>query len=168
MSKLPVKRKPGRSVAHPPEVVWPRILELISSGQSLRKASAAAGISFWLAKRHLRADADLQRRYVEATGDRADVLAEQIEELVDEPIPAGLSGAERSAWVQHQRLRFDARRWIASKLHPSRYGDTIRVDANVMPSSSLRKLLDERERRLQQSVLEGIAECVDDDSEGRA
>lgn len=156
-----IKRKQGRPLVHDPVEVWPVILELISSGKSLRTASAEAGISFWLAKRHLRTDSDLQQRYVEAMSDRADVLAEQIEELVDTPIPEGLTGAERSAWVQHQRLRFDARRWIASKLHPSRYGDSIKLEASVTPAVNIRELLEKRALAIS-AVFEGEAQRTDD------
>lgn len=51
------------------------------------------------------------------------MLAEEILELADAPIPTDNDGRMDSAAVQAARLRVDARKWIAAKLKPKRYGD---------------------------------------------
>ena len=33
--------------------------------------------------------------------------------------------------IQRSRLRYDARKWLISKLHPKKYGDKIEVDQNT-------------------------------------
>ena len=67
--------------------------------------------------------------YARAKEQSADNLAAEIIVLADAPIPAGMRGPEASAWVQRQRMRVDARKWIAAKLKPKVYGD--RVDLTV-------------------------------------
>lgn len=57
--------------------------------------------SYALAKQHLRSNPALREAYVQASEDRAALLAEELIELADTPIPEGLDPASRSAWVQH-------------------------------------------------------------------
>lgn len=78
--------------------------------------------------------------YARAREDQADTLADEIIDIADED-PAtvfdekhGMGGEEvdvlrvDSAAIQHQRLRVDARKWIAAKLKPRKYGDMIRQE----------------------------------------
>jgi hypothetical protein len=58
----------------------------------------------------------------------ADKLAEEILALADEDMPEGLKGAEAAAWVNKKRLQVDARKWIAAKLKPKRYGDRLEME----------------------------------------
>jgi hypothetical protein len=133
-----------------PEQVWEALLPLIASGQSLPAALAQLPEprpSTWWCKKSLRDNLDLAERYRTAQEDRADVLADQIVEVANEPMPAGLRGADASAWVQRQRLRFDALRWTASKLRPRSWGD--RVDVEVKHTQiSIIAALEAAERRV--------------------
>jgi hypothetical protein len=144
----------SRPVVFDAESIWPRLLEDIASGASLTAAlqRLRPPPSYWWAKDWLRRDPELRARYAEACEDRADRLAEQLLELADTPIPEGLDGPGKSAWVQQLRLRVDARKWIACKLKPRQYGD--RIDLEVRHTSiSITAALAEAERR----VFEGKA-----------
>ena len=113
-----------------PTDFWPQILESIANGESLFSAINHTGFpSYAWARLKLREDPQLRRQYDQAIEDRADRLAEQLIELADQKIPDGLDSSGQSTWVQHQRLRVDTRKWIASKLKPRTYGD--RIDVSV-------------------------------------
>lgn len=64
--------------------------------------------------------------YVRAREVQADTFAEQIADIADE-MPKRVNTAygttTDSAWVAHQRNRIDARKWVAGKLKPKKYGD---------------------------------------------
>jgi hypothetical protein len=132
---------------------WERLLPLIGSGLSLPAALAQIPEpkpSIWALKRSVRQDPDLERRYRDALESRGDALADEIAALVDQPIPAGLRGADASAWVQLQRLRMDATRWVAFKLFPERWGDSVAVAVAVEVDQriSISAALAPAERRL--------------------
>lgn len=105
----------------------------------------------------VRSDPDLAERYRAAQELRADALADEIVALADEPMPAGLQGAEASAWVQQMRLRVDARKWTASRLFPRQWGDRVEVGVDVAARISVTAALEAANRRvasLQSEVVE--------------
>jgi hypothetical protein len=115
-------------VKYDPQAIWPSILERIANGQSLASALRHPDMpSYALAKRHLREDPKLREAYDQAIQDRAALLAEEMIELADSPIPEGLDPASRSAWVQHLRVKLDTRKWIASRVYRQVYGDKVDV-----------------------------------------
>ena len=62
-------------------------------------------------------------QYARAREAQADTLADEITEIADtEPDP------------NRARVRVDARKWIASKLKPKRYGDRIDVEVSPQPA----------------------------------
>jgi hypothetical protein len=67
--------------------------------------------------------ADFLARYSRACEDRADTLADDIIEIVDaaaeNPTIEGVAAA---------KLRMEARKWIASKLRPQKWGDKQTVE----------------------------------------
>ena len=111
------------------ENIWPTVFDAIADGASLKSAlrQLNPSPSYAWAKKTLRNDPELHSQYREAQQDRADRLAEQIIELADTPMPEGLEGKERSAWVQHLRDQIDSRKWVAAKLHPRIYGERLDV-----------------------------------------
>ncbi len=115
-----------------PLKVWPSVLEAIANGASLTSAlnKVTPSPSYAWAKLQLRNDHDLKVAYQQAVEDRADRLAEELMELADSPMPKGLDGPSKSAWVQQLRLRVDVRKWAASKLKPKTYGE--RLDLSVL------------------------------------
>ena len=131
-----------------PNELWPQILEQIANGHSLsailRQPDAP---SYSWAKQQLRADPVLRRQYDQAIEDRGDRLAEELIELADSQMPAGLDGPGASAWVQQLRLKVDARKWAASKLRPRVYGE--RIDVAVSDDRiSIRAALEAAQQRV--------------------
>jgi len=132
-----------------PPKVWPQVLEAIASGDSLTTALTRVNPSpsYAWAKLQLRNNHELRAAYQIAVEDRADRLAEQLLELADTPIPEGLDGPSKSAWVQHLRVRLDARKWVTSKLKPKTYGE--RLDVSVSHDQiSITKALYEANKRV--------------------
>lgn len=136
-------------IKYPMPETWMCILDLIARGASLSSVVQLPGMpTYGWCKKVLREHPELRKRYDEAVLDRADVLAEEIERIADEPIPGDLDGPGKAAWIARQRLRFDARRWASSKLAPRRYGDKVVVD--VEGKISILAALDDAKRRVQQ------------------
>lgn len=128
--------------------IWPKILERIANGESLASALKQPDMpSYASAKLHLRSDPQLRQAYDQAVEDRAAFLAEELIELADEPIPADLDSASRSAWVQNKRVMLDTRKWIASRVYRRVYGDRMEVSVNT-ESISVTKALEEANQRL--------------------
>lgn len=103
----------------------------LASGESLVKICRDEGmpglrtIYNWLGKSD-----EFRHMYARAREDQADTLADEILDIADEDpatvLDAGEDGGLRvdGALIQHQRLRVDARKWVASKLKPRKYGDS--------------------------------------------
>ena len=136
-----------------PETIWPQILEAIANGAALSTAIkyASPSPSYAWAKLQLRCDPALKVAYQHAVEDRADRLAEELMELADTPMPEGLDGPSRSAWVQQMRLRIDVRKWAASKLKPKTYGERLDLSVSHEPISIIgalqaaqRRVLDDK------------------------
>jgi len=125
-----------------PKIVWPPVLESIANGAALSTAlkCASPAPSYAWAKLQLRINPELKISYEQAVEDRADRLAEELMELADTPIPEGLDGPSKSAWVQQMRLRVDVRKWAASKLKPKTYGERLGVSVLHEPISILAAL----------------------------
>lgn len=135
------------SKAIDPNKFWPRILESIANGESLSSAINRKGFpsSSWC-KSALRQNPVLRRQYEQAVLARCDLLADELIELADQPMPKGLEGHLQSVWVQQLRLRIDARKWTISKLAPRFYGDRLSVDAENKETSITAVLAAARER----------------------
>ncbi len=87
----------------------------------------------WLA-----ADPERTAMYARAREDRADVFADETKSISDEPCttPIIINGAivgemVDSAAVQRNKLRVDARKWLAAKMKPRDYGDKLDVSGKV-------------------------------------
>ncbi|MBO9671948.1 MAG: hypothetical protein J7577_00775 [Sphingobacteriaceae bacterium] len=73
---------------------------------------------------------DLSKRYARACEARADVIFEDILEIADNrggDTFINSDGVEMvdHAVIQRDRLRVDARKWMAGKMNPKKYGDKI-------------------------------------------
>ena len=76
----------------------------------------------------LRADEEKSKQYAHVCEDRADAIFEEILDIADDSsgdVTFNKDGDAviNSEFVQRSRLRVDARKWIASKLAPKKYGD---------------------------------------------
>ena len=108
------------------------ILGRISNGESLRSIVKDEGmptqssVYLWLLQKP-----DFSEQYTRAREEQADTLADEILAIADETPDSvtdekGISRTD-SGWVTWQRNRVDARKWVASKLKPKKYGDALKV-----------------------------------------
>ena len=97
-----------------------KVLTRIVEGESLRSICQdhdMPGISTWY--EWLIKIEGLTDRYAHARQDQADTLADEITYIADTETD-----------YNRARVRIDARKWIAAKLKPKKYGDRIDVDAS--------------------------------------
>lgn len=92
------------------------IVERIANGESLRSIVKSEGmpaqstVYVWLMEHP-----DFAEQYARAREDQADTYADEIAAIADdETIP-----------TDSRRVRIDARKWIACKLKPRKYGDKV-------------------------------------------
>lgn len=96
------------------------ICERIASGESLRSICldpsmpSPDAVRVWLGD-----DLAFQAQYAKARADQAEHYAQEIVEIADD-----LSDDPAS-----RRVRIDARKWVACKLLPRKYGDKVQLDA---------------------------------------
>lgn len=109
------------------------ICERIANGESLRSICSEAEmpnkatVFRWLA-----ADGDFSDQYARARETQADSLFDEILTIADTPMEGvktktTASGTETTTgdMIEHRRLQVDARKWMAGKLQPKKYGDKI-------------------------------------------
>lgn len=85
-------------------------------------------VYLWMA-----AHPEFSEQYARARADQADTLADEIQAIADEPmlgkkVTTKANGDVETVegdMIEHRRLRVDARKWIAAKLKPKKYGDKI-------------------------------------------
>lgn len=124
-TRTTARGKPGRPTVRSPELAA-TICREIAEGRSLRricaskKMPAKSTVIDWL-----REDVAFSVQYARAREAQAEVLADEIIELADKAI------GKTTAEVQGHRLAVDARKWVASKLRPRKYGD--RAEQGAMP-----------------------------------
>lgn len=103
---------------------WEDMLVDIAGGKSLRKVCIQREIPFanlyrWIEKAPERAE-----QYARSMETRADCLGDEIDDLANEAI----ENPEKS---NAYRVAIDAKKWIASKLKPKRYGDKLAVSGDA-------------------------------------
>lgn len=95
----------------------------IQAGGSLRGYSAQTGRAVQTVYRWMRQDAGFHARYSQAHEDRADTLTDEMLEIAD-----GSATSPSIEGVAAAKLRVEARKWIASKLRPQKWGDKQTVE----------------------------------------
>lgn len=134
-------KKLGAPSTYTPELAA-AICEHIAAGKSLRTIAALDGmpaqstIMVWLDGKH----PDFTEQYARAREAQADKMAEDILAIADEEctmVKADKHGTSDddgegntevvfdSTAVQRNKLRVDARKWLASKMAPKKYGDKL-------------------------------------------
>lgn len=109
------KPKMGRPSDYTPEL-GDRICALMSQGESLNAICkgedmpSAVSVYAWLRKHD-----EFFNNYVRAREDQADTLADEIVGIAD----------EKTEDANSRRVRIDARKWVAAKLKPKKYGDKV-------------------------------------------
>lgn len=133
---MTTKKKMGRPSIYSTALAS-EICSRIAEGESLRSICrdesmpSLASIFLWLSQKP-----DFSEQYTRAREEQADVHADAIVAIADET-PDVEEVRDRdgnivdlklhSAYVQWQKNRIDARKWVASKLKPKKYGDRVQV-----------------------------------------
>lgn len=113
----------------------------ISAGQHMAGYCAENSIPYTTVRDWMARDEGRSAMYARAREDRADKLADEIVAISDElDVVTKVDGEETRLQldpvaVARNRLRVDARKWVASKLKPRTYGDKLAVggDADAPP-----------------------------------
>lgn len=118
-------------------IILESIFELIENGKSLRKALLEKGISSKTFYVWIEEDESKVKQYARATELRAESLLDEMFDIVDDTsndvdqfeITEGImSERVNHENIQRSRLRYDARKWLVSKLNPKKYGDKIQQE----------------------------------------
>lgn len=131
-----------------------RICAWIAEGRSLKSYCRLEGRSMETVYRWLREQRDFRERYARAHDDRADSLADEIVDIADD---AAFGTMEQ---IQAARLRVDARKWVASKLKPLRWGEyqpvaaktNITFNLGIRPASPVLHTVEAESHLLSQDV----------------
>lgn len=160
------KAKPEDSIA--------TLCDVVVGGGHLADFAKARGFPYTTMLDWINADPSRSEMYARAREDRSDKLADEIVAISDEAEfnvtidpQTGETGEVKldAAAVARNRLRVDARKWVAAKLKPRVYGDKVQVDANV----NLRESSDEElAKRLAKFGIDVTAKPAGEGSDGSA
>ncbi len=131
-SPAKTKRPPGRPSTYR-EALGLSVCAAIAEGMSLRKVCELPGMPAmstflrWMADEQ---HAELREQYARAREAQADALAEEILQIADDGRNDTQVDEDGNVFIDHDviarsRLRVDARKWLASKMAPKKYGDKI-------------------------------------------
>ena len=151
MSRSEVKRKIGRPTIYTPELTA-RICAELACGRSLRtvcKANDMPGLETIF--RWLREKPDFRDQYEKAKNECADALVEEMIDISDDGTNDWMEVHDKDGacigykvngeHIQRSRLRVDVRKWIASKLKPKKYGDSVDLNHGVQPNDPIVELI---------------------------
>jgi hypothetical protein len=113
-----------------------KVCEYIATlGLSARRAAEKAGVNVHTFMFRCDKVDEYAVQYARSIKARADFLAEQAIDIVDSEPERNQYGGIDNAHVNLLRLRYDARKWYTSKLHPSKYSDRVDVtsDGKALP-----------------------------------
>jgi hypothetical protein len=114
--------------------------QISTTSIGLHKICKEVGISAVTFFEWLKEDTELSNRYARAREAQAELLADQIIEIADDSTHdtktiVGKAGdlieVENTEWTNRSKLRVEARKWIAAKLKPKKYGDKVEVDQTI-------------------------------------
>ena len=134
-------KKAAVKVAVPPKrtpEVEAAILQDVAQGIALVNACKTQGIVTSTFFRWLDSSEQLRNDYMRAREAQADFHASEIVSISDEVevsqvvTPDGVVDFKLDAVaVARNRLRIDARKWVAAKMLPKKYGDRLEIDGNT-------------------------------------
>ena len=126
--KTPAATKVGRPTAYTPEVAA-AICARLMEGESLRKICLSEDmptkgtVCNWLAANH----PEFLDQYARAREIQAEMYADDIIDIADEKtndtLVTDFGEMPNKEWIMRSQLRVDARKWVASKLIPKKYGN---------------------------------------------
>ena len=114
------------------EDIFNTIFKTIEDGKSLRYALSKIPLSTKTFYEWLEKDEEKVKLYARATEERAEAILDEMIDIVDNntnDVNVLEDGKEvvNNDVIQRSRLRYDARRWLVSKLNPKKYGDKLDV-----------------------------------------
>lgn len=137
------KKKAGRPTIKSDELLT-FICTEITEGKSLVKICRENGFHLSTVFQWLCDDKSFSDKYARAKEEQADTLADEIIDLSDEAAILDSNPSLASAAVQAARLRVDARKWVAAKLKPKKYGDRVQAEVTHSYEERLRKRIQSR------------------------
>ena len=152
-------KKLGAPSTYTPELAA-AICEHIAAGKSLRTIAALDGmpaqstIMVWLDGKH----PDFTEQYARAREAQADKLAEEILAIADDGRSDTYLDAEGNEKtdneaIQRSKLRVEARKWLASKMAPKKYGDKMAIGGadDLGPVQTVNREMTDAERAVRLS-----------------
>ena len=129
----------GRPTKYSQEIA-DRICEIIAtSNKSMRNICIELNIAPQTFLNWLNNNPEFLAQYTRAKEQQADFLADEILEIADDSLndtkviykdgkPIEIENTE---WVNRSKLRVEARKWIAAKLKPKKYGEKLDVTQTI-------------------------------------
>ncbi len=109
--------------------------DIATSSKGLKEVCESHGVTSRVFYSWIQKDEALLHIYTRAREEQADLLADEIIKLADDKTgdtQAGEFGdVGNAANIARSRLQVEARKWIAAKLKPKKYGDKVEVESNV-------------------------------------
>jgi len=128
----------GRPEKYTEDLALKILEEIATTHHSLKKVCENNNLAVSTLLIWLRDDKGFSTLYARAKESQADILAEEIIELADkereliESIETSEGGYRtKKDNIARSRLQVDARKWLASKLKPKKYGERIQQEITV-------------------------------------
>jgi len=120
--------KKGRPTTFTQEIADTICEQLATSSKSLKKICKELDLNAGTVLAWLSSNKEFQDQYARAKEEQADLLADEILEISDDGTNDTYMDDEGNMRtdndvIQRSKLRVDARKWLASKLKPKKYGD---------------------------------------------
>ena len=112
------------------------ICGLIEDGYSRREACGSFDTLESTFRGWLKQNTDLDAQYARSCEHRAQLWAEQMMEIADNP-QIGITRTEKGDgtvevkhgdMIDHRRLRIDSRKWMMARILPKKYGDKVQQE----------------------------------------
>jgi hypothetical protein len=126
----------GRPTAFTEEIAEKICEQIATSSKSLRTVCEGEDMpSVSTVMKWVKDNKEFSEQYARAKEEQADFLAEEILEISDDAtndymtvVKGDVSyEVENKEFISRSRLRVEARKWVASKLKPKKYGDKVDV-----------------------------------------
>jgi hypothetical protein len=102
-----------------------RLCDAVIAGESLREMAAVLGCTPMTVLRWIDRQPDGRELYMAAKREMAELYASDLMAVVNAEPARDAFGRVDSGSVQHQRLKADSIKWVASKLLPKVYGEKL-------------------------------------------
>lgn len=114
-----------------PDALMTAICNHVAEGRGLLSWVKQNSVAYATVWNWIDSDPKRERAYHAARVVAADYLFDEALKIIDAEPERLESGGVDNASVTLQRARFDARRWICSKMMPGRYGESLKVETDA-------------------------------------